>query len=246
MLNGESDIQEAVESILDQTYEDYEFIVIDDGSTDSTPEILQGFVDPRLRVITQETQGLTKALNMGIGLSKGEYIARLDADEIAHSDRLSRQVDYLDSHPNVGLVGSFCKNVNKVSGGEDVWTYPVEDKDIREALPCRNVFVHGSVMMRRRVLDEVGLYDQSLVYVQDYELWGRITDKFKVHNLPDVLLTRKITPQSLSERPELLTARMWAGLRAQLSVMHRLGHGPMAYINLSKHIAGYLFRRLRA
>ena len=244
--NGEQYIRAAVDSVLDQTFEDFELLVVNDGSTDGTADVLLGFDDPRLCVFDQRNLGLTKSLNNAIRASRGKYIARLDADETADPTRLARQVSYLDGHLDVGIVGSYCRNFRTDDGSTVVWTYPTDDADIRALLPHRNPFVHGAVMLRREAVAAAGMYDESFHYVQDYELWGRIAERYALHNLPEILVTRRITPQSLSERPDLLTPRIWATVRAQLSVMRRLDHTPLAYLSLLRQVAAYVYHTSRA
>jgi len=99
----------AIKSILDQTFENYEFIIIDDGSTDNTPEIIQTFIDPRIRFFQQQNQGLAATLNRGIELARGKYIARMDQDDISMPERLAKQVKYLDSHPECGMIGTWAE-----------------------------------------------------------------------------------------------------------------------------------------
>ena len=196
--NGERWVGEAVESILGQTFDDLEFIVVDDGSTDSTGAILDARKDPRLRVIHQPPSGLTTSLNRAWRLSGAALLARMDADDVAHPDRLARQVTFLDAHPEVGLLGTGCHAIS--ASGEVVKTVtpPEDDAAIRRVLIRKNPFVHSSVMLRRKALEAAGGYDESLPVAQDYDLWLRLSRLTRMANLPEPLVTRRLSPGRVS------------------------------------------------
>jgi len=222
VYNGEKYLRELVESILNQTYKNFEFIIINDGSTDNTLNILKGYNDSRIKIYSQENIGLTKSLNKAIRLSKGKYIARVDVDDIATPRRLEKQIDFLNSNPEIGLVGSFGIKIDKVGQTIQKIILPVFDKKIRKELIKANVFIHGSVMVRKEIFEKVGYYNEIFKYAQDYELWGRIAQIYKLHNLPEVLLIRRETKDSLSSNPAILEERILLSIKAQLSVMRRL------------------------
>ena len=231
-------VHEAVRSILDQTCRDFEFIVIDDGSTDGTGEALEHYDDTRLQVHRrQQNVGLTKRLNEAIRLARGKYIARMDADDVSHRERFEKQVAFLDAHPDVALVGTFCRSVQP-GGRVEEWVYPTADERIRAEMVRRNPFVHGSVVMRRAALDAVGFYNESLRYVQDYDLWGRIAAKFQTANLPEFLVSRHERPNSITLSGDIAWARFRAHAAAQLSVIRSLNR-PLAAIWLIEHVLWY-------
>jgi glycosyltransferase involved in cell wall biosynthesis/2-polyprenyl-3-methyl-5-hydroxy-6-metoxy-1,4-benzoquinol methylase len=178
----------ALESIAQQTFRDFDWIVVDDGSTDETAAILSRYADPRLRVIVhRERRGLTKSLNEAIAACKGTFIARMDGDDVALPDRLEKQVAFLDAHPSVGLAGTgfmYIDEANAVQGVERVFA---TDGEIRSRLLIQNCFGHGTVMMRRELCESVGGYDESFVYAQDYDLWLRLAERCEVANLPEYL-----------------------------------------------------------
>lgn len=248
VYNGEKYLRELVESILNQTYKSFEFIIINDGSTDNSLDILKGYNDSRIKIHHQENKGLTKSLNRAIRLSRGKYIARIDADELAYPRRLEKQVNFLDSNPEIGIVGSFATNIDEISQTIQKAIFPVFDKSIRKELIKENVFIHGSVMVKKSVLERVGYYDEAFRYAQDYELWGRIAEVSKLHNLPETLLIRKLTRDSLSNNPEILRERTLLSIKAQVSVMKRL-HSPFySYLllwNLVLHFLLYRFGIVR-
>ena len=194
--NGGAYLREAIRSILDQSFEDFEFIVIDDGSTDGSPEVIETFADSdvRLRPIYQENRGLTRSLNRGIAEARGRLIARMDADDVSLPDRLEKQVAYLNAHADVGIVGGMTRHVNadgvEMGGAWPSWSPP--DLNGWRTL-FENVLCHPTVVMRRDVLDRLGLgpYHAEILYAQDYELWTRALFETKIANLPDVVLERR-------------------------------------------------------
>lgn len=196
--NGAPWVRDAVESILTQTLEDLELIVIDDGSTDATPELLGCVRDPRLRVERRGRAGLTRALNLALGLARGALIARLDADDAALRERLERQRAFLDAHADVGLLGTGAREVDEAGRTVREVRPPADDAAIRRALIRRNPFVHSSVMMRRSVLERVGGYDEALPVAQDYDLWMRMGRVTRLANLPEALVLRRLLPGRVS------------------------------------------------
>jgi len=191
----------AVESIMQQTFQDYEFIIIDDASTDGTPEILQAFTDPRIRVSThREVCGLTRTLNEAVAMARGCYIARMDGDDISLPARFERQVALLDAHPEIGMVGTaymFITGENTVTNAESVYG---ADADIRAHLLHRNCFGHGTVMMRKTVFDGVGGYDETYRFAQDYDLWLRIAERSALANIPEALYCWRRTAGNITSR----------------------------------------------
>jgi glycosyltransferase involved in cell wall biosynthesis len=200
VFNGEKHLREAIESILNQTFSDFEFIIINDGSTDRTQDIAEGFrqLDNRIRLINQSNMGLTKSLNKAIRLARGEFIARMDADDIALPERFEKQVDFLEKHSDVALLGTAYYEIDEKGEviGEKI--FPERDEEIRKIILKCNPFFHASVMVRREVFEIVGLYDESIPFAQDYDFWLRIAGKYKVANLPEPLMKRRYTPVNIS------------------------------------------------
>lgn len=198
--NGGSDLPQAIATILAQTFTDFELIAIDNGSTDETAEYLDGIEDPRVRVYHQADAGLAAALNRGISLARGRYIARQDHDDWALPTRIEQQVKFLDAHPDHALIGTRAEiwAADKPTGR--FHDHPTEDEALRFELLFNNPFVHSSVMMRKSALDEVGGYttDPARQPPEDYELWSRIARKFRVANLPERLTIYREMPSSMS------------------------------------------------
>jgi len=203
VLNGERFLREAVESILDQSFREFEFIVIDDGSTDSTASMLDSYQrrDSRVRVFHQENRGLVESLNRGCGLSGGRYIARMDADDIALKDRLMWQVEFMEKHPEVCVLGGAVELINAM--GKPLVTYrnPIEDREIELALLRGDCpFWHPTVLMRKEVLASVKGYRKVVVDAEDYDLWLRMADRYQLANLEAVVLKYRIHPFQVSVR----------------------------------------------
>ncbi len=193
-------ISEAIKSILNQTFENFEFIIIDDGSTDNTTEIARTFADSRIRFFQQENQGLAATLNRGIELAKGKYIARQDQDDISLPERFSRQAAYLDAHPNCGLVGTWAEIWEGEKKSERAHRHPSDNVTLQYELLFNNPFVHSSVMLRKSALEQVGGYstDSERQPPEDYELWSRIARCYQVANIPEILMIYREIPRSMS------------------------------------------------
>ncbi|MBI4253465.1 MAG: glycosyltransferase, partial [Candidatus Rokubacteria bacterium] len=196
--NGAPWVRDAVESVLTQTFQNLELIVIDDGSTDATPEILARVSDPRLRVERRPPGGITRSLNVALGFARSALIARLDADDLALPERLERQRAFLAAHAEVGLLGTGAREVDEAGRTAREIRPPADDRAIRRALIRRNPFVHSSVMMRRSVLERVGGYDEALPVAQDYDLWMRMSRLTRLANLPEPLVVRRLLPGRVS------------------------------------------------
>lgn len=203
VYNGEKFIDSAIRSILHQTFQDFEFIIIDDASTDSTPDILRKFTDPRFKISrNNENLGLTKSLNSGLSAARGEYIARMDADDISLPHRLEVQYDFLKNRPEYALVGSSYYKIDEE--GNIISLVPVltSDQEIRTGLKAQNWFCHGSVLMRKESLVASGGYNERFIYSQDYDLWLRMSESFLVANIEEPLYSWRVTSDCISRDKE--------------------------------------------
>jgi cellulose synthase/poly-beta-1,6-N-acetylglucosamine synthase-like glycosyltransferase len=198
--NGGADLPVALDTILKQSFADFELIAINNGSTDGTRDFLDQITDSRVRVFHQEDKGLAAALNRGISLARGRYIARQDHDDLADPSRISKQVAFLDANPEHALVGTRAEIWvgDKPSGR--FHDHPTEDQILRFDLLFNNPFVHSSVMIRKSALDQVGVYatDPARQPPEDYELWSRISRRYRVANLPERLTIYREVPSSMS------------------------------------------------
>lgn len=201
VYNGEKYLDEAIKSILSQSYKRFELIIIDDGSKDKSLSIAKGFKDSRIKVYTQTNKGLAKTLNRGISLSKGTYIARQDQDDFSYPERLEKQANYLNKNPKCGLVGTWAE----IWEGDNKKTHRSlkhcpENGLLQYFLLFDNPFVHSSVMIRKTALEDVGFYstDKNLQPPEDYELWSRIARKYDLANIPELLHAYREVPSSMS------------------------------------------------
>ena len=196
--NAERFLAEAIESVLAQTFHDFELLIIDDGSTDRTADVVNQFNDPRVRYMTAGRRlGLPGALNLGLGNASGDLVARQDHDDVSDPRRLERQVEYFEAHPDVALAGSRAWLIDEKGERIGQLNRCLDDVSIRWYHLLDNPFVHSSVMFRRGVVwDELGGYDASLPSSEDYELWSRVLQRHVVANLPERLLFYRLSAVS--------------------------------------------------
>ena len=199
VYNGERFLWEAIDSILSQTFNDFEFVIVDDGSTDGTSTLLAAEHDPRIRIVRNDKNlGLQRSLNIGLELACGHYVARLDADDIAMPDRLEKQVCFLDNHPEIGILGTACRLINVNGQHLGVSQYPLGDVQIRWRSLLTNPFAHPTVMVHREVLTQHGLrYNHDLHATEDYDLWTRVLKFTRGANLSEPLIKRRVHQGSL-------------------------------------------------
>lgn len=199
VYNGEKYLRESMDSILDQSYTDFEFIIIDDCSTDESFDIIRSYKDTRIRLIrNEENLRLPASLNKGIRLAKGKYIARMDADDISLPNRFFKQVNYMESHPEVAALGASFQAID-CEGCNLYKHHALVDDDLERYYLIPSPLAHPTVMMRRETIVSNNLfYDVKYSSAQDYDLWLRIRKQFKIANLPDVLLKYRIHKKSIS------------------------------------------------
>lgn len=201
VYNGEEFLRDSILSVLEQTYADFEFIIINDCSTDGTIKILAEFqkTDSRIKILNNtENLGLTKSLNKAILESSGEYLARLDAGDISLLDRLEKQVAFLDQNPEVGLLGSFMDIINTSGKIIKKVKYPIDNETLKKVLIQYNPFVHSSIMFRREVAARVGFYDENFKYAQDYNFYFKLFSYTQFANIPDFLVQYRHMPKSIT------------------------------------------------
>ncbi|NJL53883.1 glycosyltransferase [bacterium] len=199
VYNGADYLVPAIDSILQQTYSHFEFIIINDGSTDDTTKILQHYeqLDERIKVYAQANQGLPISLNRGIRLARGKYIARMDADDISLPERFAKQVEFMESHPEVGVCGTQIKMIGENSY---VDAYPSSHPAIQCWLLLASGIAHPSVFLRYSFIELYQLYyDPEYTYCQDYELWIRASNYCKLANIPEVLLFYRSHPEQMGQ-----------------------------------------------
>lgn len=220
-FNAEKYLEKSIESILNQTLTDFEFLIVDDASIDSTSKILEKFSkkDSRVRIIKNKKNiGLTKSLNIALKEATGEYIARMDADDISCAGRFEKQVEFLDSKKEYILVGTFMKIIDETGHEINHWDADISNDEIKENLIKYNPMFHPTIMVRKSVLLSVGGYNENWRYAQDYELYFRLVDLGKMYNLPEYLVKYRFSKNSITaskNTKQSLCAllAMWSGIK---------------------------------
>ncbi|GAB4339685.1 MAG: hypothetical protein Kow0099_14980 [Candidatus Abyssubacteria bacterium] len=253
VYNGERYVRQAVESVLRQTFRDFEFIIIDDGSTDGTAEIIRGFDDPRIRIITNvRNEGLTRCLIKGCEEARGRYIARMDADDVSYPHRFQRQVEFLEANPDCAVVGTQCFFIDDKGNERARSSYACSHEEIKEDVWKRSPFAHGSVMMVKSRYEECGGYREPFRFAQDYDLWLRLLEKHNGANVPEVLYRLRYHRDSVTLKRICLQSR-YAELARQFARMRaETGSDPLmrgelegVRATVASWTSGGLFQRLK-
>ncbi len=196
VFNAEKFLKEAIESILLQSFTDFELLIIDDASTDNSSSIIREFTDERIRLEKNETNlGISATLNRGIALAKGEWIARMDADDISYPERLRKQFDYCQANPDCALLSCWVRVINE--DGNEIRVEKYKSRFYYYNLCFECWMYHPSIMCRKDALEEIGGY--TTPYSEDFELFWQLSRKYKVWNLPEVLMDYRITSTSLHQ-----------------------------------------------
>lgn len=200
VYNGAKYLQEAIESILKQTYTDFELIIIDDGSQDHSASIVEQFNDARIIFYSQSNMGLAATLNRAIDLSNGIYLARQDQDDFSLPTRFEKQVNFLEKHPECGIVGCWAQIWIEGRKSHLIFEHPSDNLSLQFKLLFNNPFVHSSMMIRKEIFSTVGMYSMSRDRQppEDYELWSRVARRFEIANIPEVLHFYRETKCSMS------------------------------------------------
>jgi glycosyltransferase involved in cell wall biosynthesis len=227
VYNGAPHVAQSVESVLGQTMSDIELIVVDDGSTDDTNQILGRYAarDSRIVLIEIEHAGISAALNHGWRAAKADYVARLDSDDLALPDRLARQADFLDAHPSVAAVGGATILIDDAGRTGSTVHYPTEPASIRTLLLRRNCFAHPAVTIRRSALEAVDGY--RFDHVEDYDLWLRLSERFELANLPEPVILYRQHPGQISFQVLEEQAKRTLAVRAAARLRRQSGIDPL-------------------
>lgn len=198
VYNGGPFLESSIQCILDQSFTDFEFIIIDDGSTDGSADVVMRFSDPRIRFHRQPNQGLATTLNTAIGKARGKWVARQDQDDLSVPERLAEQVTFLQDNPNIGLLGTWAKVVDSEGRPIGVHEHPTTHDRIRFDLLIDNPFVHASTIFSKDLWSEVGGYDTDKRVFEDYDLWSRMVERTEAANLPKHLVHYREVGTSIS------------------------------------------------
>lgn len=222
VYNAEKYLRQAIESILQQSYQDFEFLILNDKSTDNSEEIIGQYDDSRIRLVNNaQNIGLTKSLNKGIDLSKGKYIARMDADDISLPSRLEEQVAFMEAEPDVVAAGSWINIIDGKQIKLNEWHYPCYHDELVTYLLFDSCIVHPSAIIRRSIINKYNIrYDEELETAQDYQFWYECSRFAKLANIPKVLLKyRKHDGQiSVSSKSQRNNAT-----QTKLSILNEMG-----------------------
>lgn len=195
VYNTEEYLREAIESILNQTFKNFEFLIIDDGSIDNSKNIILSYDDPRIRFISHEqNKKLIATLNEGIEMANAPLIARMDADDISLPDRLEKQVKFMNENPEYVLLGSACEIIDKYGKTTRKSSTFYDDETLRLSLALSTSFAHGSVMFRKKTALEAGGYSADAYLAEDCDFWMRLAKFGKIANLPEYLFKYRSNP----------------------------------------------------
>lgn len=200
VYNAEDSLKEAVDSILNQTFTDFEFIIIDDASTDSSYKILSQYTDRRIRIIcNKENLGLTKSLNKALKYATGKYIARMDADDISMPNRLEKQIHYMEMHAEVALISCSYTQFGHCKEREENRVIRLSPSQIKGHLFFGTVLPHPGFVFRRDLYSQYRIkYNEKMKYAQDYDFQVRVSGKFKIACLPDILVKYRVSDKQIS------------------------------------------------
>jgi glycosyltransferase involved in cell wall biosynthesis len=223
VFNGGRHLEKTIRCLLAQTFDDFELLILDDGSTDDSPNIARSFGDRRIQVRTQSRTGATEALRRLLAWSRGEFVARADADDLYAPERLERQVELLHGDRDIGVVGAQCELIAEDNQPAGRRWFPCRDGEIRRMLRLGSPLPHPVAMFRRDLARNAGGYAAEFRYAQDYDLWTRLAARTRFANLPEVLLRYRVHAQAITttHRQEQVDAHRgirrawWATLPAE-------------------------------
>lgn len=231
VFNADRFVRKAIESILNQTLKNFEFIIVNDASTDMTPAIIRSYAkrDKRIRIINNiRNLKIAHSLNIGVSAAKADLIARMDADDVSHHpQRLEAQHLFLKKHPKVAIVGTNISIVDE--NQKEIWKreYQTRSKDLKKIMFRYSPFAHPTVMFRKKVFEELGGYDPNMIPCEDIDFWFKIGVKYDFGNIPRTLLRYTVLQSSGSHynlrKTELI------GFKIKLKAISELGYRPNLY-----------------
>lgn len=239
--NEQESLTDALNSVAAQSYEPIEIICINDGSRDGTQRVLTSWQTrhphiPVTILVNPTNRGLAASLNRGIAAAKGTYIARIDADDIWHPEKIEKQMLFADSHPNCGVIGTWY--VNRRGSATRTIKLPVTNGEIKRSMFRRNPFGHSCVVMRTDVVRSVAGYREQLR--EDRDLWFRLLHRTTFYNIPEVLVYRNISASHFTSPKELKR-----NIQTAHTYMRQYKVSPLTYIWLLEPIAVYLYHTVR-
>ena len=196
--NSQRWLNNCLNSVLNQTYKNLQVLIIDDGSDDSTVELIKNFSDKRIELFCREHSGISKSLNFAIDKIKGDFVARIDSDDFCDDTRISKQMNFLELNPSYGIVGSNFFLVNEVGNKIDKIKNPEFHEDIIDQLPRRCCIWNGSIMLRTKILKQLNGFNQNLSTGEDWDFFLRAIGLTKFYNIPEFLTYKRIHPSNIS------------------------------------------------
>lgn len=199
VYNGAQYLKDAIDSVLAQTFTEFEFLIVNDGSTDNSLQIIESYNDKRIKVLSQENQGVSAALNAGLNAASGDFIARTDCDDICKPDRLEKQINFLINNPDFILVGSDADYVDK----DGVFAFHYQNightnEEIQERIHHHCPFIHSAVIYNKEAVISIGGYDENAYLFEDYFLWIKLVKAGKVANIKEPLMIIRFNPSSVT------------------------------------------------
>jgi glycosyltransferase involved in cell wall biosynthesis len=244
VYNGEKYLDTAIKSILNQKFTNFEFVIVDDASTDNSVEIINSYQDQRIKLIKNNVNlGIPTTRNKCLQESSGEYVAVLDCDDYAYPSRLAEQLEFMENNPDFGMVGSWVELIDE---NDDLTGEVWNEDEPSQKIPCRllfhNYFAHSAVLLRRSALDTVKIngeiYRKDYPNAQDYDLWVRISKKFKVWNIPKVLIKYRVHSHCISLKSANLVEQLTCKIVTEQ--MNNLGIQPTdKQLALHRQIGSY-------
>ncbi|TAE00957.1 MAG: glycosyltransferase [Bacteroidetes bacterium] len=218
VFNGEKYLESAIKSILNQSFQDFELLILDDGSTDRSAQIVREIDSPKIRFLQNaRNQGLALAKHRALQEANRKYFAILDCDDWAYPNRLKEQVNFLEQHPKVAAVGSWVEVIDGENNVKNTWNLPTKSEEIKVKMLFRNCFAHPSMMIRREIFNEFS-YRNEYPPAEDYDLWSRILQKYEMANLPKILIKYRVHGNNISQtKKELLLENHYKIVGANLA-----------------------------
>lgn len=235
VYNGMPFLKDAVKSILNQTYKNFEFIIVDDASKDKTWSYLKSLKDPRVKIIkNKKNLGLAASLNIALRLAQGDYVARMDADDVSLPKRFETQVRFLKSHQDIDLCGTWVDLIDdkRVRIGEK--KYPIKDKDIKKVLNWYSAIIHPTFMARKKVYRKLKGYNPKFDLAEDYEFLLRAKREYKMANIPQKLLLWRFWDKRRSRKEMEKMDRV--DLMIKMEAFKRGDFGPLYTVTLIKKL----------
>lgn len=218
VYNGMPKLKDSISNLLNQSYTNIEVVVIDDGSSDDSLSYLQALSDKRLKVIEGGRLGRGKALNLGLKHCRGEYIAINDADDISYPERMEKQLNFLEDHPKIGLLGSWKAVVE--NGKRTIQEMPIKDEEMRRFFCKGQPIQHSTVMMRKGLVDQIGGYNEQTAFLLDRDLFIRMATITRLHQLPEVLVEVNRSPHQFFMHSYKGVRREWKSLKYRIKAIY--------------------------